>query len=63
MRSAGPAAPATVTTGASGQFPEPIAYNGTGTVNLSMVYFNDSEECYDGTQIYLKRADTDRSSS
>ncbi len=37
---------------------EPIAYNGTGTVNLSMVYFSDAEECYDGTQVYLKRADT-----
>ncbi len=35
-----------------------IAYDGTGTVNLSMVYFNDSEECYDGTQLYLRRSDT-----
>jgi len=35
-----------------------VAYNGTGTVNLTLTYFNDNEQCYDGTQIYLKRADT-----
>ncbi len=37
---------------------ETIAYDGSGTVNLSMVYFNDAEECYDGTQLYLKRQDS-----
>ena len=35
---------------------EPIAYNGSGTVNLTLTYFNDSEECYDGTRIYLRTA-------
>ena len=39
---------------------EPFAYNGTGDVSLSFLYFNDSEDCYDGTQIYLRRQDETR---
>jgi len=37
---------------------EPLAYNGSGAVTLNFKYFNKSEPCFDGTQIYLKRADT-----
>jgi hypothetical protein len=35
----------------------PLTYNGSGSVSLSFKYFNDSESCLDGTQVYLKRAD------
>jgi len=35
-----------------------IAYNGTANISLEMLYWNDNEECYDGTTIYLKRADS-----
>jgi|GEM_PF-1589876 len=37
---------------------EPLAYNGSGSVTLNFKYFNKSEPCYDGTQVYLRRADT-----
>jgi len=37
---------------------EPLAYNGSGAVTLNFKYFNKSEPCYDGTQVYLRRADT-----
>jgi len=36
---------------------ETLAYNGSGNVTLNLKYFSDAEACYDGTQIYLKRAD------
>jgi hypothetical protein len=36
---------------------EPLAYDGSGIVTLALAYFNDSERCYDGTQIYLLRSD------
>lgn len=36
---------------------EPLAYDGSGAVTLSFKYFSDSEQCFDGTQVYLKRAD------
>jgi hypothetical protein len=36
----------------------PIAYNGTGSVSLSFRYFQNSEPCYDGTLVYLRRADS-----
>ena len=34
-----------------------LAYNGNGDVVLSFKYFNQSETCFDGTQVYLMRAD------
>jgi len=34
-----------------------LAYNGSGSVSLTFRYFNNSEPCFDGTQVYLKRAD------
>jgi hypothetical protein len=39
---------------------EPLPYNGIGDVSLSFLCFNDSEDCYDGTQVYLRRADETR---
>lgn len=39
---------------------ESLPYDGSGSVTLSFVYFNDSEECFDGTQVYLLRADGSR---
>ncbi|MFB3907091.1 MAG: FlgD immunoglobulin-like domain containing protein [Candidatus Eisenbacteria bacterium] len=33
----------------------PLAYNGSGTVTLSFKYFNNTEPCYDGTQVYMRR--------
>jgi hypothetical protein len=35
----------------------PLAYNGSGSIALSFRYFNKSEPCFDGTQVYLKRGD------
>lgn len=37
-----------------------LNYNGSGAVTLSFKYFNDSEPCFDGTQVYLERADGSR---
>jgi hypothetical protein len=37
----------------------PVAYNGTGTVKLTLTYFSQTEKCYDSTQIYLLRADNE----
>jgi hypothetical protein len=34
-----------------------LAYNGSGSINLSFRYFGKSERCYDGTQVYLRRND------
>jgi hypothetical protein len=34
---------------------EPLPFDGSGSVTLSFRYFNDSEECFDGTQVYLLR--------
>lgn len=39
---------------------EPLAYSGSGTVQLSFLYFQDSEPQYDGTQVYLQRANGSR---
>lgn len=36
---------------------EPLSYNGTGDVTLSFLYWCFVEPCYEGIQIYLKRAD------
>ena len=36
---------------------EELHYNGNGDLVLSFKYFNKSEPCYDGTQLYLKRQD------
>jgi hypothetical protein len=35
----------------------PLAYNGSGNVVITLKYFSATEDCYDGTQIYLKRTD------
>lgn len=35
----------------------PLEYSGSGDVSLSFLYFNDSEFCFDGTQVYLLRDD------
>jgi hypothetical protein len=35
----------------------PLAYDGTGDVSISFKYFQRSEPCYDGTQLYLRRSD------
>jgi hypothetical protein len=34
-----------------------LSYNGSGSVSLEFLYWSHSEPCYDGTQIYLQRAD------
>lgn len=34
-----------------------LAYNGSGDVAISFKYFQKSEPCFDGTQVYLRRAD------
>ncbi|MFB3907538.1 MAG: FlgD immunoglobulin-like domain containing protein [Candidatus Eisenbacteria bacterium] len=34
---------------------ESIPYNGNGSVTLTFRYFQDSEPCFDGTQVYLRR--------
>ncbi len=39
---------------------EPLPYDGSGSISLSYLYFNDTEECFDGTQVYLVRADGSR---
>jgi len=36
---------------------EPLAYDGTGDVALSFLYWAFSEPCYDATQVYLERED------
>jgi hypothetical protein len=36
---------------------EELAYSGSGNVSLAFLYFNNTEPCYDGTQVYLRRAD------
>ncbi len=37
---------------------ETLTYNGSGSVTLSFKYFQQSEPCWDGTQIFLRRPDT-----
>ena len=39
---------------------QPLAYDGSGAVSLSFQYFSASEQCFDGTQVYLERADASR---
>jgi hypothetical protein len=34
-----------------------LAYDGSGSVTLQFDYWNDSEPCYDGIQVYLRRSD------
>ncbi len=34
-----------------------LDYSGSGAVTLSFLYFNNSEPCYDGSQVYLLRDD------
>jgi hypothetical protein len=36
----------------------PLQYNGSGDIVLSFKYFQKSEPCYDGTQVYLRREDS-----
>lgn len=36
---------------------EPLTYDGSGAIQISFLYFSDCEPCYDGTQVYLRRAD------
>jgi hypothetical protein len=35
----------------------PLAYNGTGDVSMSFKYFVKAEPCYDGSEVFMRRAD------
>jgi hypothetical protein len=39
---------------------EPLPYDGSGAIQLSFLYYQDSEAGYDGTQVYLVREDGSR---
>jgi hypothetical protein len=39
---------------------EPLSYSGSGFVQLSFLYFQDSESGFDGTQVFLQRANGSR---